>query len=343
MARLIAATLHVHVLACSPFLLPPDNVPDGAVRDGGGSGPDGGGYAPAGPRFTTLSAYLVATALHYVAPAASSTLHSGLEAGELEADASELLLAARSTAGTLAFTRVADSSPLCAPSEGSSVPAESTWLSALAHAHFGNSDVAAVLSWRALPLQPTAVTLWQDALRASRAPYSTLVLRGVLLGVLIKLDGVTGTDSIVRPPRVRVMLDAAGAMVLSGPGVVNQPLVWEDNGLAADAGDTAGALPRGLWADLRRIAAYGVPRVLGMDADPPALDQAIALQESGLSWDDLVTSVQARDHAAAARLYRARDRHGGSYLCGHVDFRRIAGFTPHAADLCGGDAVVSIL
>jgi hypothetical protein len=80
-----------------------------------------------------------------------------------------------------------------------------------------------------------------------------------------------------------------------------------------------------------------------MDMDPPALDQAIALQESGLSWDDLVTSVEARDHASAARLFRARDRHGGAYLCGHVDFRRIAGFTPHATDLCGGDAVVSIL
>ena len=140
------------------------------------------------------------------------------------------------------------------------------------------------------------------------------------------------------------MLDAAGAMVLSGPGVVAQPLVWDDAaGLGTDAGETASALPRGLWADLRRIAAYGVPRVSGMDADPPALDQAIALQESGLSWDDLVMSAQARGHATAARLFRARDRHGGAYLCGHVDFRRLAGFTPHATDLCGGDAVVSIL
>ena len=343
MARLIAATLHVHVLACSPFAAPAqDDAPfDRVVRAGVPA--SGGGPAPMSQRYKTLSAYLVATALHFVAQAASSTLHSGLEAGELEADAAELLLAARSTAGTLAFTRVADSSPLCLPSEGPSAPPESAWLGALAHAHFGNSDVAAVLSWRALPLQPTAITLWQDALRASSAPYSTLVLRGVMLGVLFKLGGATRSDSSVLPPSVRVLLDAAGAMVISGPGVVEQPLVWNDSGLGPDAGEAVGPLPRGLWADLRRIAAYGVPRVSGMDADPPALDQAIALQESGVDWDDPVTAAQARGHAAAARLFRIRDRHGGAYLCGHVDFRRIAGFSPHATDLCGDDAVVSIL
>lgn len=338
MARLIAATLHVHILACSPFASPTLEAAVAAAADKAVS-------LPTNPRHVTLSAYLVATALHYVAQAASATLHTALEDGELEADAAELLLAVRSTAGTLAFTRVAALSPLCAASDGLLAPGETEWLGALAHAHFGNSDVAAALSWRALPLQPSAITLWQDALRSSSAPYSTLVLRGVLLGVLFKLDGATSSASIVRPPRIRVLLDAAGAMVLSGPGVVEHPLVWSDDGQDPDAVETSGGppLPRGLWADLRRISAYGVPRVLGMDADPPALDQVIALHESGVDWDDTVTAANARGHAVAARLFRARDRHGGAYLCGHVDFRRVAGFTPHATDLCGGDAVVSIL
>jgi hypothetical protein len=205
----------------------------------------------------------------------------------------------------------------------------------MSNAPMGNSDVAAILSWRAIPLQPSSLTLWQKALRASQSVYSILRLHGVALGILFKLGSNPG---LPLPPRVRVVLDANGAMVFEGPDVKLEPLVWEDDG-----GNYKQSLPRGLWADLYRILLYGVPRVSNVDADPPALDQVIALHESGVQWDDPRVISDARDHYVASRLFQIHDRHGGSYLCGHVDFRRLAGFSPYSTALCGDDAVISIL
>ena len=321
-ARLFSATLNVHVLACSPFHIGGvDSVVEDALS------------------LQALSAYFVASAVHFVAPAASTTLHAPLDEQDFKADVSQFLLAAADMLGTLSFTRVSGSSPLCEHANSKSL--SDAQRSAMVYSHFGNADLVAVLSWRALPLQPRSITSWQDALRASSALYSTLVLRGAVLGVLFKVeDGETSDPR--QPPPFSAYLNQEGALYLSwkDPSSASEPLVWSDNGSPSSSNRDHGAAEQGLWLDLRRLARFGVPRLFGVDADPPVLDQALALLEAGIDVEN-PTREALRDHAAVLRLYRLADRNGAAYLCGHTDFRRLAGFTPYATDLCGGDAVVT--
>jgi hypothetical protein len=298
LARLLRVTLHVHVLACSPWRNEFDAEAAAAA---------------------TRDAYVVAAAVHFVAPAASATLHAATrDAASFNAPVADLLAAAADTGGTLAFVRVRPASPLCSAAQPSSAAA-----AALVASHYGNADVAAILSPRALPLQGDALALWADALRAApRAAASVLYVRGVALGALFRVDDAT-------PPAFSFVLDAAGALVVLGDaGIV---IEWRDDG---DGGGDA-AHPSGLWLDTRRLASHGVPRAARVEADPPLVDQAEMLVEAGFT---LRTMPQ---HANALASSRREGRSSAAYLCGHVDFRRIAS---HAArglvsDLCAGDAV----
>ena len=316
-ARLLQVTLHVQVLACSPFAA---GAPAASAWDPGSGG------SSLLPLHWAPAAYLAAAALHFVAPAASATLHTAGEAADFEADAEAVLAAGRSAQGLLTFVRVAAASPLCVL-DGSAATAASS----LHATPFGGSDVAAALSWRALPLQQGALSGWADALRASPAVHSELRLRGVLLGVLWKVGAAAA------PPPQRVALDAEGALlVLSGEeeggggdgGEGGSVLVWEAEG----AGATAGAA--GLWLDVRRLGTHGVPRSGSVEADPAAADQAEAVGDRGGldGWE----AAGAVPRLVALRLASGahHQRPGTAYLCSHVDFQRLAGGVPFGALLC---------
>jgi hypothetical protein len=308
-ARLLEVTLHVNVLACSSFAV-------GHV----GSAPAGGAGAPAA--LWAPAAYLVAAALHFVAPAASATLHAGVDAPAFNDDAAPLLASAGVSGGALAFVRVAPSSPLCTPP----MTPRARGAAALAAAHFGNADVAAALSWRAVPLQRAALSAWAAALRASGHAASTLRLRGVLLGVLWVQEGD-------EPPPFTAALDADGALVMEPAGAA--ALEWE---AAADEGAEVGggaALPRGAWVDLRRLASHGAPLSDALETDPPAMDNVHAMEEAGVR----VAEVEAPQHAALQRAAGMPTRNGAAFLCGHTAFRAIAGATIYLEHLCGSGAV----
>ena len=193
-------------------------------------------------------------------------------------------------------------------------------------AHFGNSDVAVVLSWRAIPLQRVALSAWAAALRASPLPVSTLRIRGALLGVLWKLADDGGS------PPFSVALDGAGAIVFEHSG---ETLDWEASDESGEGG--AAALPYGVWADARRLRSHGVPRVGALETDPPAMDNVVALEAAGFSLED--EGLEAPMHASLRRAANLPRRNGAAFLCGHVAFRRIAAGTPFVGDLCGADAV----
>ncbi len=312
-ARLLEVTLHVNVLACSRFALGARGTP----LEGGATAL----WAPA--------AYLVAAAVHYAAPAASATLHAEADAASFNDDAAALLASARGSGGALAFARVAPLSPLC--SAGAAPAAGAV---ALARAHFGNADVAAALSWRALPLQRSALSAWAAALRASGRAASTLRVRGALLGALWVQDGD-------EPPPFSAALDADGALVLepvppNGAAALRGALEWEAELEGGGGGDDA-PLPHGVWVDLRRVGTHGVPRVDTLETDPPAVDNLHAMAEAGVRLDD--PALEAPQHTALFRAAGTTARNGAAFLCGHVAFRAIAGGTVFVEHLCGGDAV----
>jgi len=280
LARLFQITLAVHVLGC------------GAGKEGAGT--DRTAIAQ--------STYLIASALHFIAPAASATLHSGSHM--LEAEAILLVIAGRDTSGTLSFTHNVQNSAVCTGADGVGA--------ALAASKFGNSDVAAVLSWRALPLRPPAIAAWQEAVRAGSADVSLLVINGVTLGAMYKLPEGGA------PVPFKVALDEDGVLSVSGAGTTGS---WPP------------ATAPGQWVDLRTLGETKVVWLPGVETDEAVVDQISALTDAGIDVGD--PNVGTLGHGAALAHYR-QERSAAAYLCGHVDFRRIAGQTPYLHDLCLG-------
>ena len=86
-----------------------------------------------------------------------------------------------------------------------------------------------------------------------------------------------------------------------------------------------------------------MPRAPLVEADPPALDNVHAMEEAGVDVGD--PALEAPQHAALRRAAlsgggaRGAAHNGAAFLCAHVAFRAMAGGTPFAEALCGGDAV----
>ncbi len=305
-ARLLRVTLHADVLACSPYAA---GAPATSAFDtGGGAAPTALHWAPA--------AYLLAAALHYVAPAASSTLHTAGEVGDFDLDAGRVLHALRGAPGALAFVRVVGASPRCARGGGADDAAAPPF------GHGG--DVVATLSWRALPLAPHALAEWADALRASPHGASELRLRGALLGVLQKTGGGEGGGD---GARAGVELDPAGALVWAGGG-------------APPPAAHAWAPEDGHWADARRLGTHGAGVGGARGGDAPAEEQAEALEAEGVVDAEGGGAEAAPRHVALLqRVRRAATPSRGSaaaMLCAQVDFRAALAGLPEFAPLCWG-------
>lgn len=271
LSRLLSVTLNVHIMECG--------------KDSKSS----------------AAAVLLAAAVHFLAPAASTTLHTGKEQGAFDEATVNVMMAANDgTSGVLAFNTIVPSSPICGADAAAARKALTTGKQ-------GHQDLEAVLSWRLLPLRPQAFNAWQDALRASTSTLSVLTLHGVALGALWKYDPST-------PPAWRPVQDGSGAIKIEGQIA---PLAWPPASAA------------GQWADLKHLDS--IPYELGVELDEAVMDQVIVMNEAGV--DVLDPAVGLPGHGDVLRVFKQKTR-TSAYLCSQLEFKRIAGQTGSLEALC---------
>jgi hypothetical protein len=266
-ARLLRLTLHVHVLAT-----------------GAGTAADTGKRSQA--------ALLSAASLHFIAPAASATLHtSSADASAFEGDVRGALLSAGDALGALSFVDYKHGSMAGGKLDRSQLAAAS---------RFGNADVAVVLSWRALPLRPGALEAWQENVRAGKAAVSILYVNGGALGIMYRVSSSAALS---------VSLTPDGLMQVTGEA-------------AKSAGSWDPAAERGVeWLDLRRLYRTGVPAGPHADRDEAALDGVLALTEAGIDVTD--PSLELHEHKLALHAASRPEAPSTAYVCSHVDYKRI--------------------